>query len=496
MKNLSWHLNLNINNIRNLFFDIDVLPYEVDCYFCSCGNKDIIIKNQNSDIDKYKCSICDNEDFYDSDKYLNNYTWYEPISTLFDEEYLSLLEPKITFDQENKILKANIFLDIPSSYDLASDEIIYHSRNLFELELGLKKNIKQILLANYDLDSLVDEDIRYWDNVSEEELINKSLLLRGFKKNILNEFKKYSNYFDSKIASKTNTLEEFSFFINNNHLLDLDFYKWININLLPKDKKLSVLDALDIIGNNRTEKTLKKNIINNYKRQLHELDNYWAIFIYSISRCIDDVNILNKMIDIDLESHLFEIVNPNDLYLFIKYLSGKFTAKQIERLFISYCENEMFWLSHTINLFSEIYDYIDDFKPTKCRFDLLHDDIVNYHRIILNKKLFQIEFHYDEKFLKACININNYEIRLPKNGVQLYQWSNVLQNCLSGYWRLIKEKQTIVYGFYENNEIKFAVEIKNNKIVQSKSKYNQDLQHKEMNLVKGWFKEYFEENLN
>ena len=41
--------------------------------------------------------------------------------------------------------------------------------------------------------------------------------------------------------------------------------------------------------------------------------------------------------------------------------------------------------------------------------------------------------------------------------------------------------------------INIAVEIKNNKIVQSKSKYNKDIQNSEMNLVSGWFKKYFEE---
>jgi hypothetical protein len=88
----------------------------------------------------------------------------------------------------------------------------------------------------------------------------------------------------------------------------------------------------------------------------------------------------------------------------------------------------------------------------------------------------------------------------PVNGnfdelMELYTWSNKLQNCLSGYWKPILEKRTIVYGFFIDNEIKFAVEIKNNKIVQSKSKYNQDLQIREISLVIGWFTEYFEEKI-
>ena len=39
--------------------------------------------------------------------------------------------------------------------------------------------------------------------------------------------------------------------------------------------------------------------------------------------------------------------------------------------------------------------------------------------------------------------------------------------------------------------IKFAVEIRNNKIEQSKSKYNKDIQDKEMHIVKGWFMKNF-----
>lgn len=65
---------------------------------------------------------------------------------------------------------------------------------------------------------------------------------------------------------------------------------------------------------------------------------------------------------------------------------------------------------------------------------------------------------------------------------------------MSGYWNLIKDKRTIVFGFFKNEELKFAVEIKDNKIVQSKYKYNLNLEYRDMTLVHGWFKEYFEEN--
>ena len=58
-------LNLNINNVRNLFSQIE-LPYEIDCYICVCGHNEIIIKGQNSILEKYTCIHCENTNFYNA----------------------------------------------------------------------------------------------------------------------------------------------------------------------------------------------------------------------------------------------------------------------------------------------------------------------------------------------------------------------------------------------------------------------------------------------
>jgi hypothetical protein len=319
--------------------------------------------------------------------------------------------------------------------------------------------------------------------------------LISFKKKILKTFIQNSNYFKSKILHKTSSIEEFSYFVTNDNLLDIEFYKWKDIDLLPNDKELTIIDALDYVLNYRTEKTLKKLVFENYKMQLRKYNCYDFIYIYCITKCIKDVNILNRMINIDLKSYIDELNFPNYLIYFIEFLSSRFTDKQIENLFISYSKKEIFWLLHTVSIFSEVIDYLDEFEVTKCKVENLHDGIIRFHQIVLNKHIRDIKFDYKDKFLNACVDIENYQIKLPFDGMELYTWSNTLQNCLSGYWKPILEKRTIVYGFFIDNEIKFAVEIKNNKIVQSKSKYNQDLQIREISLVIGWFTEYFEEKI-
>ena len=69
-----------------------------------------------------------------------------------------------------------------------------------------------------------------------------------------------------------------------NNLLDLDFYKWKNVDILPKDEKLTIIKTLDFVMNYRKEKSLKKLIFDNYKFQMREYNFYNFIYIYSISK--------------------------------------------------------------------------------------------------------------------------------------------------------------------------------------------------------------------
>ena len=148
----------------------------------------------------------------------------------------------MTIKNETKILTAFVFLNIPNSYDLASDTVIYKAKNLYELQLDELGNIKQFLHANFDLSNSFNESNpefifrTYYDLddeliVTQEDVINKNPFLKEFKKKILIGFKKYSNYFKSEISLKADSLEKFAFFICNHHLLDLEFYKWKNIEL-------------------------------------------------------------------------------------------------------------------------------------------------------------------------------------------------------------------------------------------------------------------------
>lgn len=482
MNSLSWHLNININDINTLFKN-QTLPYEVDCFICLCGKFEFIIKETIKTLDNYICEECGNELFLDANKYNNNYLWYEDIEDLFNEDFLLSLAPYIEYNEEKKELYSGISINIPSSFDLVSEKIKYTKKNMFELVLDETNKFQYKINANFNLKKNYDE-YDYYFLLNENDLIDKNLYLSNYKLKIL---KQLQNLSKSKVLKKCKDLKEFEFFFNKSHLKNNEFYKWQNTDILPSNSDLDIEDALEFVLDYRKEKTLRKSIFLNYKNQLKIYSSYNLIFPYTLSRCIEDVNILNMMLEIDLYQHFSYLNSHYSFYKYVKFLKTRFTDKQLENLLKSYEKEELFWLVDTVSIFSEIEENIEELPKIKCNIYELHDAIIELHQLMLQKELFDTKFSYDDKFLNACVDIQEFQVRLPKNGKELYQWSKLLENCLSGYGRLIRSGKTTVYGFFKNEELKFAVEIRDNKIVQSKSKYNQNLKDKEVSLVSGWF---------
>jgi len=73
----------------------------------------------------------------------------------------------------------------------------------------------------------------------------------------------------------------------------------------------------------------------------------------------------------------------------------------------------------------------------------------------------------------------------------LVEWSRLLQNCLSGYFHRILDKKTIVYGFFENKQLQFAVEIREKMIIQASGKWNNHLNQKQKNALDFWYKNIY-----
>jgi len=65
---------------------------------------------------------------------------------------------------------------------------------------------------------------------------------------------------------------------------------------------------------------------------------------------------------------------------------------------------------------------------------------------------------------------------------------------MAGYFEMIKNHETIIYCFFQEDILMFAVEICDNEVVQSSGKYNANLTIKEHHVLTKWFELFFPEN--
>ena len=83
------------------------------------------------------------------------------------------------------------------------------------------------------------------------------------------------------------------------------------------------------------------------------------------------------------------------------------------------------------------------------------------------------------------------DVSYPMNGLELFEWSQKLQNCLANYDRHISSQQSLIYGFFIEGELKFALEIADGNLIQASAKYNQALSNAQKDIVAAWHRKYF-----
>jgi hypothetical protein len=87
--------------------------------------------------------------------------------------------------------------------------------------------------------------------------------------------------------------------------------------------------------------------------------------------------------------------------------------------------------------------------------------------------------------------IDDYIVKLPHNGAELYTWADVLHNCMASYLSEIENKQTFIYGFFIEDKIVFAVEIRNEQILQAYRSHNRNLMPNEQSVLSQWFEKSY-----
>ncbi len=86
---------------------------------------------------------------------------------LYKEDYILYLKPNIYYDATNLIIRAVFQIKIPTTIDLARNEIVYIYKDVYEFNIDQFGNCSEQLHTNFDLNKeLTNKEIMYYDYVS------------------------------------------------------------------------------------------------------------------------------------------------------------------------------------------------------------------------------------------------------------------------------------------------------------------------------------------
>lgn len=468
---IPWKLTTEFDKEHHLFSNAFKTDYVVNSFTCSCGNTDFIIGYLHDEI-KYTCPTCDNRTFYDANIAKEN------IDEFLSDNSKIALNSSFELNICKEYIEAAYVVLIPESIDFMKQKVSFARRkiyNHYRSEYGYfipKLEIKQ----------------------------NKDLFVE-LEIDLVNRLKEKLNYLHiSTNGCGLTDPSDLLFFLKNKSLKEFDLLYWDRIaysTLFATTENLTVKKALRILSNLRKEKSVKKVIYDNYcNRQWSKYIRFNSALIESFTQEIEDTNILVNLLQLEFSNTYFG--SDGEASNLIKILKHRYTEKQILALFTEYSKyynpSDHAYFRDMVDAILSIID-IDAFfkihKKVKCNISSLHDATTSDARKLLRKQLANKKIYNAKHKLKPCVQIDNYEIRLPKNGRELHDWADALHNCMASYYESIVQDETLIYGFFLNNEIEFAVEIIEGSLIQASRTCNQDLLQEQQKVLEKWLKRYF-----
>lgn len=456
----SWLLNTKLNDHTNLFVDDTVASnYFARVYSCKCGSEEIVTGDFYNN--EYSCPHCRNSSFIDVEEIKK-----DPESFILEYYHHKFIKLNFKFHTKvaihNNKVEALALIKIPSSINFLEKEIL--KEDLIIASAPYTPKIKPI--ENIPLRAI------------EKEL-----------QKLTTQKQLFAPFIDRKLSSIYSRKEkQFEFILNHYNLKDLEFIKWSDTHFLTKIH-YTIETALLELANMKQSKSIKHAIFENYLYQIKTYKSFNPLFIYAITSKFSDVNHIATLIDL---KENFPVIEDGFLFgAFLEYLLSRYTQKQVTHYFIKLQSlNHHYLLRDTLLTFRRLGKSLyDETKKVKCTPNIIHDNLVQISLKIKYKNRQINHFEYSELQLSHLVNIGRYNVNLPKNNLELYEWADELQNCLAGYEELIASHRTTVYGFFIQSKLIFAAEINKGAIVQAYQKYNISLEAEQRKILRLWLKE-------
>lgn len=475
----AWFFENKLDEENNLFTLSNIeTNYTSFTYLCHCGRIQKVIGTLR---ESFKCK-CGNNNFLDTKKALDDFKGF--VSYMYHNKKI-----KINFDLHHKI-------DI---LDNKVQAIFYTNVPVY-----IDENINKCIYKDFVVASAVPSNSKNDIKIPRE--YSKEIKLKLEK--LLEEREKFEKYIDIKLSRKGSKIREkqIDFFLNHYNLKEKEFFHWSNGDLL-KGENLNIQGALVELASDKKFKSVKKAIFKCYESQMVDTKKFNPLLIYIATNRFNDPNFIVNIIElthINNDKYLSKL-EREVLFEFFDFLLRIYTQKQVY-IFLKNFDN---FIKLDKNNFKRAYivfqdilnqykilkiDLKSDFKKVKCTPRGIHDEFV---RILNSKKYKHLQskkLHYTDNETRSLVNIEEYTVKLPQNGAELYCWADDLHNCMASYLDRLENKTTIIYGFFKGVKIQFAVEIRSNQIIQAYRSYNRALLANESIILHHWFRNIYIKN--
>jgi hypothetical protein len=465
---LPWRLTTEFEKEQHLFSGIKS-DYLINSFLCSCGDESFIVyKKQNWN--GYTCPDCGNDTFNDANFAKKNFIFLIKYCDMkFDYDY--------ELQVDDKKIRASLVTQIPDTINFLRKKINYISIGKQFLEIDYEGNIEDDRKDDEEIDWLKDYKTTY---KQMEDMIT----------NYIDEHLKELNLHLFK--NKNFTLKQASFFLKHSNLKEFEFYSWTDLHYLPEDVDFTIEDAFKFLLCNKKEKSIKKALYSNHNKQIKNTKQYSISLPYVFIKKLKDPNIIVKL----LKLNLYELpIAKYSVEVLIDFLLLGYSEKQIYSLFLELQSNrEAYFLNDVmreIRSIENINQFYAEHEKPRCTLSHIHNKIINYGIQERKKEIMSKSLTISDHNKKLCVNVDEYKVKLPQNGKDLYNWSRELDNCISSYFSEIENQNTSIYGFFKKDILKFAVEIRRKRILQASGKYNRRLDEKEEKVLTKWFSRFF-----
>ncbi len=461
----SWIIPIYYKNNRVSKFDFDYVIFNYYCHGCRTHTKKKLKFYENiKQAEFYICEECENENFLHIDLYKNK-------SLKINYQFI--------FNDTKNNYEIAYYLDTPF---LKYDEII--NKKLTINTISINKRTFQIQVKK--------NSTKEYENICKL----KDLLAENILKNIKFNDLELETIFLKYHFFKKNKLQIIINFLRNKHLKDIELCFTTN-----DFNKKTIKEYIEYIANFQKSKSLLKSLYQGFMKDIDKnIYNYKSDFI--IIRSFKDINFISNLIkNRNSYKHILndEYISIKDFIDFIIWLQKFYTQKQVASLFLKRNMDSLFsdLFKMGIDLNKNQKEYLmNNFHKESCNIKSIHDELVRLYNLNRNlyKPYFFKGFSYTDEDYKFEMEINDLEIRLPKNIKELSTWGYLLKNCMASYSFDVEENKTRIYGIFRNDEILYALEKREKSIVQFLGKFNKQVTYEDRIAVLKEFKNIIKES--